>query len=186
MNGSKKGNIIIDAVSDFTAHLLRNIGYEVDVIILHELQIADCRGCFSCWIKTPGVCVIDDAGRDIAMRLVQNDLVVYLTPVVFGCYSSELKKALDRLIPLILPFFMKINREVHHRPRYGRYPVLVAIGVLPGPDSESESIFTTLVNRNAINIHSPAHSVGTVFSTDSSQTLQNKIRNIFAKVGVGV
>lgn len=185
LNGSKKGDTKLNAVSDFISSTLSSIGYEIDVVVLHDLQIADCTGCFHCWIKTPGVCVIDDNGRNIAMKLIQNDLVVYLTPVIFGGYSSELKKALDRQIPIILPFFMKINGEVHHKPRYERYPAIIAIGVLSSPDEESEKIFETLVDRNAINMHCPAHSAGVVYSTDSFGTLNDKIKTIFIKAGVG-
>jgi len=183
--GSKKGDTTLDAVSNFTSYVLRSIGYEVDVIFLHDLKIADCTGCFYCWVKSPGVCVIDDDGRDIAMKLIKNDLVVYLTPIIFGGYSSELKKVLDRQIPIVLPFFMKINGEVHHKPRYERYPCLVAVGVLSRPDEESEKIFATPVSRNAINMYCPAHSAGVVYSTDSSGILQDKIRAILAKAGVG-
>lgn len=52
---------------------------------------------------------------------------------------------------------MKIEGEVHHKPRYERYPRLMGVGVLPQPDEESERIFTTLVSRNAINLHALAH-----------------------------
>ena len=27
---------------------------------LSQLKIADCMGCFSCWVRTPGRCVIRD------------------------------------------------------------------------------------------------------------------------------
>lgn len=39
------------------------------------------------------------------------------------------KKGLDRLIGLVSPFFTKIAGETHHRPRYDRYPALLAVGV---------------------------------------------------------
>lgn len=164
-------------------HTLRKIGYEVDIVVLRGLQIADCTGCFHCWIRTPGVCVIDDDGRDIAMKLVQSELVVYLTPVVFGGYSAQLKKALDRQLPNLSPFCMKINGEVHHKPRYGHYPLIIAVGVLSDSDEESERIFRTLVGRNAMNFHCSAHSA-VVYSSDSSETLQDKISTILKEAGI--
>jgi len=74
-------------------------------------------------------------------------------------YSSELKKALDRVpCPVLLPFFAKIYGEIHHGKRYDKYPNLVAFGVLSNPDEESENTFATLVARNAINLHTTAFS----------------------------
>ncbi len=57
---------------------------------------------------------------------------------------------------MLLPFFTKIDGEVHHKARYKHLPSLIGIGILPGPEEESEQIFAKLVERNAINIHSPS------------------------------
>jgi len=43
-----------------------------------------------------------------------SELVVLLTPITFEGYCSELKKAVDRVIPLILPYFLFVRHEVHH------------------------------------------------------------------------
>lgn len=135
-------------------------------------------------MQTPGVCVIDDAGRDVARAFIQSDLVIFLTPVAFGGYSSELKKAVNRLICVLSPFFVKIEGEVHHRPRYERYPRLVGVGVLPQADAESERIFTTLVGRNAINMHAPAHAGGVVLSSQGADEIRERIQALFATVEV--
>mgnify|MGYP005850784171 CR=1 FL=1 len=79
------------------------------------------------------------------------------------------------MISIILPFFTKINGEVHHVPRYERYPALAGRGVLPNQNEESERIFSTLVGRNAINLHSHAHAVGFVYRSDTPETIQAKI-----------
>lgn len=136
---------------------LKMHGWYTDTLILRDTEIAGCMGCFGCWVKTPGTCVIPDAGRDVARRTINSDLLALITPVTFGGYSSTLKKALDRMVPLLSPFFMKIGGEVHHKQRYPRYPVSVAIGLLPRKDEESERIFKQLIERNATNAHSPAH-----------------------------
>jgi hypothetical protein len=101
--------------------------------------------------------------------------------VTFGGYSSELKKAVDRLIPLNSPFFKKISGEVHHKPRYGRYPRILAIGSLPGRDAESEQIFRTLVRQNAINFHSPASGAGFLYSTQTPQEMRETIHKLLSE-----
>ena len=122
LNGSEKGDAAIDGVHQIIIDELEGQGWEVEPLILHEMEIHHCVGCFGCWVKTPGVCVINDAGRDAARA------------VTFGGYSSQLKKALDRAICLVTPFFTKVNGEIHHVPRYERYPRIMGVGVLPQAD----------------------------------------------------
>jgi multimeric flavodoxin WrbA len=76
---------------------------------------------------------------------------VYVTPVTFGGFSSELKKAVDRLIPNISPYFARVQGETHHQRRYAHSPSLIGLGILPQPDREAEAIFKTLVEHNALN-----------------------------------
>ena len=94
---------------------------------LRDMKLAHCLGCFGCWVKTPGLCVEADAGRDIAKAIVRSDVTVLFTPVTFGGYSPELKKMVDRFIQLITPFFEMDHGEVHHPPRYAHLPRLMMV-----------------------------------------------------------
>jgi multimeric flavodoxin WrbA len=128
------------------------------------------------------LCIIDDAGRDIAKSVVQCDLVILLTPVTFGGYSFTLKKAIDRLIPNVLPFFKKISGEIHHVPRYDKYARFVGIGVLSEPDAEMKDVFNALVERNAINLYSPAHTAEVVTVGEGIQSVTSSVRRALLKV----
>jgi hypothetical protein len=88
-----------------------------------------------------------------------------------------LKKALDRIICIVSPFFIKINEETHHKPRYAKYPKIMGIGVLPEQDEESGHIFSELIHRNAINFHAPAHVAGILRLNQSMDEHQQNIRN---------
>ena len=134
---------------------LAGAGCTTEVVSLREKKIAPCRGCFGCWVKTAGECVIDDDGRHVARSIARCDVLGYLTPVTFGGVSSELKKAIDRMIPNISPFFARVYGEKHHQRRYERSQRLVGLGTLPRPDREAETLFKTLIQRNALNFHSP-------------------------------
>ncbi len=149
---------------------------------LEESNIASCKGCFGCWFKTPGTCVIDDQGREIARDFINNDTVIFLTPVTFGGFSSTLKKAVDRLIPNILPHFQKINGEIHHKPRYEKYPRIIAVGLLEKEDSEAESIFDHLINRISINMFSPEHKSFFLYNSNSDEDLEQLITDICKEV----
>ena len=163
---------------------LEGQGWEVTTYPLREMEIGHCVGCFGCWVKTPGECVIvGDAASDLALAVVQSDVVVYLTPVTFGGYSSELKKALDRLICLLAPDFMVIDGETHHKTRYERYPRLLGVGLLDSVDPESERIFQTLIARNAINMHSPAHVAGVLHSERGTAGMRAEVQQLLNEVG---
>ena len=42
---------------------LERTGHEVKRLTLRQMDVRSCTGCFSCWLKTPGECIItDDAG----------------------------------------------------------------------------------------------------------------------------
>lgn len=160
LNGALSGDETLAPVENELFGLLKETGALVRDFQLRDIPLAHCQGCFECWVKTPGLCKTDgDAGREITGALIGSDLMVILTPVTFGGYSSEIKKAMDRSICLVSPFFRRVDGEVHHRKRYRRYPALAAVGVLHAPDEEQERIFRTLVERNALNLDSPATAV---------------------------
>ena len=160
LNGALSGDETLAPVENELLELLRETGALVRDFQLRDIPLAHCQGCFECWVKTPGLCKTDgDAGREITGAMIGSDLMVILTPVTFGGYSSEIKKAMDRSICLVSPFFRRVDGEVHHRKRYRRYPALAAVGVLHAPDEEQERIFRTLVERNALNLDSPATAV---------------------------
>lgn len=129
-------------------------GFAVTAVDLDGMTIKPCRGCFACWLKHPGLCAIKDDEELILKAMAGSDAQVWITPVTFGGYSPALKKALDRSIPNILPFFVKIHGEVHHPQRYEGRRSLLAFGALPSPDAEAERIFHSLVQRNALNLGS--------------------------------
>jgi hypothetical protein len=184
LNGMHDGDAVTAKVHDALLDLLQGKGWETNPFILHEVDISPCAGCFGCWVRTPGQCVSNDSD-DIARSVVQSDLLVYLTPVTFGGYSSELKKAVDHLIFTNLPFFRTVEGETHHRPRYDRAPNLLAIGVLPEHDTESERIFATLVERNAINMFAPAWAAGIITRENANGMLRRELASLLSKVEVG-
>lgn len=182
LNGSEGENALNNAEKMLVSEL-EDRGWNLESYKLSKEKIAACRGCYGCWLKTPGQCIIRDKGQEIAENVIKSDIVVLLTPVTFGGYSFHLKKAIDRLIPNILPFFMKINGEIHHQPRYQKNPKILALGYLPQHDEECERIFTTLVERNAINMHSPENHAEVITENDRDM-MAFKANSMLEKLGV--
>jgi len=181
-NGAKDDSPAIAAIENSLVSLLSASGWEVEPIKLKEKQIAGCLGCFGCWIRTPGICVIDDYGRETTRKAQQSDLLVWLTPITFGGYSSELKKALDRIIPLLLPYFQVYHGQVHHQMRYEKSPKLLVIGTEP-LNREYEETFSVLSERNALNFRPPKHATG-VFKSQSSDEAASFVRDLLMKMEV--
>jgi multimeric flavodoxin WrbA len=144
------------------------VDWQVKAFALAGMEIKPCRGCFACWAKTPGTCVIQDDAQEAILRAwAEADLIAFLTPVTFGGYAPELKKTLDRIMPVLLPFFMKIRGETHHPQRYPRRRRLLAVGTQRQEDADSESVFRNLVKRNALNM-GDVEATTLVFSGDAS------------------
>ena len=157
LDGTKSTNNESTKIFDLMVEELTKLNWEVISISLEDKVIGYCTGCFGCWIKTPGECVIKDYEETIVKTMVHSDLIIYITPIVFGGYSSILKKALDRQISRVLPYFTKVDGEVHHKKRYEKDQSLLSVGILDKPDAEKEEVFKTLVTRNSINMWSPYH-----------------------------
>src|SRR4030066_1003772 len=87
---------------------------DVELVKLRELDIASCAGCFGCWTRTPGECVVRDSAHDVPRSYVGSDIVVYATPVTFGGDSCHLKNMLDRFIPVLDPRFPVGGGGGHH------------------------------------------------------------------------
>lgn len=165
-DGSKEGDLTTKAIEETIVNQLTIKGWEVEPVALRNVQIANCLGCFGCWVKTPGTCTINDEGRETTRKLIQSDLSVWLTPVTFGGYSSELKKALDRIIPILLPYFQSYHGQIHHKLRYNKYPKLLVIGVQE-PGVNYEETFMALAERNSLNFQPPAFAAS-VFQRDKN------------------
>lgn len=142
-----------------------------ETVVLRQQKIGNCAGDFFCWVRSPGMCNIADDNRLLAAKVMQSDLLVYLTPVTFGGYGVPLKRMVDHQIQNILPYFTSVNGEIHHQPRYRRYPKLLVVGWVPAgeehpaseehsasidhsaPDAQAEAVFRHLVYRNAVNLY---------------------------------
>ena len=77
-----------------------------------------CVGCFGCWLKTPGRCVMRDGYDRMGEWIHEADEVIVISRYAYGGCSSSVKSILDRSIGYILPYFRIVHGEMHHKPRY--------------------------------------------------------------------
>ena len=119
-------------------------------------DIGHCMGEFDCFVKTPGRCRIHDEGQEIERAVHDAELVVLVTPLHFGGYSAHLKKAVDRLLPLISPFFRKAGDMTHHALRYVHCARWAALALDDTSSPERAQLFRAFAETNALNFGSPA------------------------------
>lgn len=185
LDGSLRGDDATVVVGDLLVRRLREADCAVERRLLRDLEVAPCRACLECWTLTPGACTTDDAARGVARDMVGADLLVLLTPVTFGGYSSALKKVLDRSIGNISPFFTTIMGETHHPARYHHVARVVTVGVQPVRDDAAQVVFRTVAARNAVNFHAPAAASGVVVSGEGSDAAHAMVESLLEQVGVG-
>jgi multimeric flavodoxin WrbA len=159
-------------------------GWSVEPVLLHEVEIKSCIGCFKCWDTNPGRCFQKDEAQDIVQKTIQTDLLIFLTPLTFGGYSSELKKIIERMLGLLLPGMTIIGGESHHLKRYERYPSLLALGITENRDDKEEQIFNTLIERHCLNFYPPKHRAEVFFAQEDEGKIRSRTKRIIAEMGL--
>lgn len=127
---------------------------EIGSIFLAKKHIEHCFGCSSCWVKTPGRCIIKDDMEELLKKFISSDIVVFATPVYFDNVTGIMKNFIDRLTPLVDPHFEKDEKgECRHLKRYGRYPKFVVISNCGFPEQSHFRALRLLFKRMARSMH---------------------------------
>lgn len=184
LNGAKENDTLSLAMMRCLEKMLSAHYYRVSSYMLAQEPIENCAHCLDCWIKNPGKCQITDHCQDISIKLINSSLVVAITPVTFGGYSSELKRIIDRQLPTMLPFYEKVSGETHHMKRYSSYPTWLFIGLIERHNESREELFHRLVARNSISLFG-ASSKSLVLTRDiSAYEMQVTLTTGLSRVGV--
>lgn len=142
-----------EKLSELVVDYLVKRGFNIEKKTIERDELAFCRGCFDCWIKTPGECIMRDGIAEINRTCMTSDVVVYLCPVVFGQFSANIKSAIDRWLPNMLPFFMtREDGSTMHPPRYDDYPKQIMIGYEDGMTDEEKQLFLDITKKHRTNV----------------------------------
>jgi multimeric flavodoxin WrbA len=104
-------------------------GASVEKVFLQKKKISPCLGCYSCWVKTPGVCVHRDDGPELLLKMREADYLILATPVYLDGMTAQMKAFVDRSIPLLKPQFEIKNGHCRHQRRYENMPEVVLLSV---------------------------------------------------------
>lgn len=154
-----------------------NIGENDDIkyFDLSSMKIANCMGCFGCWTKTPGKCVIRDDATQVYPCIAKSDSLIYISRIKYGGYDSTMKTMLERAIPVQQAFIRIHNGETHHVQRDVTLKDATII-VYGETDAEEQDIFRNLVSRNAQNMSFRSHEIIFVNEQELEQTVQKTLK----------
>lgn len=138
--------LIITDIEDF--HVPVQGEYKV---IKPQGNIHHCIGCFGCWVKTPGRCVIHDGYEGTGIDMGNCTELILVSRCCYGSVSPFVKTVQDRAISYIHADFVIRNGEMHHKRRYQNRITLSAH--LYGENITDMEKETTreLLNANAVN-----------------------------------
>lgn len=178
---------------------MSDMNYEEKTFILHDIKNMDnsdlftdgkthqfytgnkyafCKGCFDCWLKTPGVCILRDSVFGLANHLSDCSTFVIVSKLLYGGFSTCVKGVTDRLIAFNLPYFKKLNGELHHIPRYDNQFKMRVFFYGEATDNEKETA-EEYVSRIALNLNNEDYK--TVFLKDESEW-----RKIYENIACGL
>lgn len=143
--------LVHDLLEEYSSELLVDI--KVDVKVIYDNNtIKNCIGCFACWIKTPGECVIADDYSSMGEYLSKCEELIIISKCFYGGYSPFIKNIMDRSISYVHPYFEARNNELHHRRRYDNHIDLSVYFYGENITEKEKTTAEKLVKANAINL----------------------------------
>ncbi len=140
--------------------VIRNLYDEpLNVVRLGDQSITPCIGCWNCWIKTPGRCVMKDRMAESYPDYVNSDTVILLMDTAQGFISHQAKAFLDRTIPHYHPYIKIVDGECHHVARYKCYPDMVFYYANEGLTNQEEQVVEDYLYRTAYHFQSKAYRI---------------------------
>ena len=150
--------LIHDMEKEKLKELLQDSTDNLTIVSEHEV-IHNCIGCFGCWVKSPGTCVIHDKYEDMGEKLSKCQELIIISKCFYGGFSPFVKNVLDRSISYIHPYFTFRNGEMHHRRRYDNHIHLKVWFYGENITEQERQTAYKLVRANSVNLDCSAEKV---------------------------
>jgi hypothetical protein len=113
---------------------MHEAGAQVEVVNLRHRTVRNCIGCYTCWTKTPGVCIHkDDMALELFPKWLEADMAVYATPLYHFTMTASMKAFIERTLPAWEPFFVQSKDRTTHPVRH-KVPKVVVMSVAGFPE----------------------------------------------------
>lgn len=115
LNGSpKEKSDTMHLTRHFLQGLNENGEHDITIIDVIKKQIKPCIGCFQCWQRGDGNCVLQDDQNEILAAYRAADVIIWSFPLYCYGMPSHLKAVLDRTIPLVQMRMVAAGDAVRH------------------------------------------------------------------------
>lgn len=98
IKGIEKANVIVETVDLYDT----------------KIQVEPCRGCFNCWLKTKGSCIITDDANELVQKIKNSYLTIFAFPLYIDSIPGKLKSLIDRLFIMVMPVFAPYKKLTRH------------------------------------------------------------------------
>lgn len=138
----------------------------------------NCKGCFRCWFETPGICNLKDITNELNKKMSEADLIVIISKINYGTYSTYVKNILEKSLANLLPFFKGVGNRVQHINRYEKYSKFIVVGYGDEITNHEEELFKKVVENNAITFKADGQSTYIVRNKDDINKVCEDLKNI--------
>ena len=115
LNGSpKEKSDTMHLTRSFLQGLNESGAHDITFIDVIKKHIRPCIGCFGCWQRGDGNCVLKDDQNDILAAYRAADVIIWSFPLYCYGMPSHLKAVLDRTIPLVQMRMVTDGDTVRH------------------------------------------------------------------------
>ncbi len=97
IHDTKPKTALAEALRKNIASTIKHMDHDIIELGVEISGLPSCTGCFRCATKHPGQCVFDKQYGALIGSIDGTDLVIYLSPVVFGTFSAAMKNVFDRV-----------------------------------------------------------------------------------------
>jgi multimeric flavodoxin WrbA/putative sterol carrier protein len=126
---------------------------------LVSLSIKQCVGCYSCWVTSPGTCVLRDDMASILQDIREADIIVCATPLNAFTVNTHLKNVLDRTLPLTQSRFEQsplgtVRNAIRYPEQWPKKIASIVVGAFKGVENFSavRSMFSLYANAMSMDL----------------------------------